>query len=101
MLFRSNYSTAQMNAAAWHILGSFDIPPGSVTLPATNPYGGGVGGFEVTEWSVTANNKNMTYMVKMYENTNVYVFDFKKMDVNVKEIKYTKLNQPLLTIPVN
>jgi len=97
----NNYSTAQMNAAAWHILGSFDIPPGSVTLPATNPYGGGVGGFEVTEWSVTANNKNMTYMVKMYENTNVYVFDFKKMDVNAKEIKYTKLNQPLLTIPVN
>ena len=97
----NNYSTAQMNAAAWHILGSFDIPPGSVTLPATNPYGGGIGGFEVTEWSVTANNKNMTYMVKMYENTNVYVFDFKKMDVNAKEIKYTKLNQPLLTIPVN
>ena len=97
----NNYSTAQMNAAAWHILGSFDIPPGSVTLPATNPYGGGIGGFEVTEWSVTANNKNMTYMVKMYENTNVYVFDLKKMDVNTKEIKYTKLNQPLLTIPVN
>jgi choloylglycine hydrolase len=90
-----------MSAAAWHILGSFDIPPGSVTLPATNPYGGGIGGFEVTEWSVTANNKNMTYSVKMYENTNVYVFDFKKMDVNAKEIKYTKLNQPLLTIPVN
>jgi choloylglycine hydrolase len=97
----NNYSTAQMNAAAWHILGSFDIPPGAVTLPATNPYGGGVGGFEVTEWSVTANNKNMTYMVKMYENTNVYVFDFKKMDVNAKDIKYTKMNQPLLTIPTN
>lgn len=97
----NNYSTAQMNAAAWHILGSFDIPPGAVTLPATNPYGGGVGGFEVTEWSVTANNKNMTYMVKMYENTNIYVFDFKKMDVNAKDIKYIKMNQPLLTIPTN
>lgn len=96
-----NYSTAQMNAAAWHILGSFDIPPGAVTLPASNPYGGGIGGIEITEWSVTANNKNMTYAVKMFENTNIYVFDMKKMDMNAKEIKFTKLNQPLLTIPTN
>ena len=96
-----NYSTLQMNAAAWHILGSFDIPPGAITLPASNPYGGGVGGVEITEWTVTANTKNMTYVVKMFENTNMYVYDLKKMDVNAKEIKYTKLNQPLLTIPAN
>lgn len=105
-LFLSNsvptsFTTAQMGDAAWHILGSFDIPPGSVTLPASNPYGGGLGGYEVTEWSVVANNKNMTYSVKMYENTNIYVFDFKKLDVNAKEIKSVKLNQPKLTLPVN
>ena len=97
----SSFTNAQMSEAAWHILGSFDIPPGSVTLPASNPYGGGLGGYEVTEWSVVANNKNMTYSVKMYENTNIYVFDFKKFDVNAKAIKSTKLNQPKLTFPVN
>ena len=36
----ANYTTAQMANAAWHILGSFDIPPGSITLPPNNPYGG-------------------------------------------------------------
>jgi choloylglycine hydrolase len=95
------FTTAQMGDAAWHILGSFDIPPGSVTLPASNPYGGGLGGYEVTEWSVVANNKDMTYNVKMYENNNIYTFDLKKMDMNAKEIRYTKLNQPKIMIPVN
>jgi choloylglycine hydrolase len=90
-----------MDSAAWHILGSFDIPPGSVTLPASNPYGGGAGGYEVTEWVVVANNKSMTYNVKMYENNNIYTFDMKKMDMNAKEIKYTKLDQPKLMVPVN
>jgi choloylglycine hydrolase len=97
----ASFTTAEMDAAAWHILGSFDIPPGSVTLPASNPYGGGTGGYEVTEWTVVANSKNMTYNVKMYENNNIYNFDLKKMDMNAKEIKYTKLDQPKLMIPVN
>ena len=95
------FTAAQMNSAAWHIIGSFDIPPGSVTLPASNPYGGGTGGYEVTEWSVVANNKNMTYSSKMYENTNIYTYDLKKMDVNAKEVKYIKLDKPLSTISVN
>ena len=97
----TNFTSAQMSDAAWHILGSFDIPPGSVTLPASNPYGGGTGGFEVTEWSVVANNKNMTYNVKMYANTNIYSFDLKKMDVNAKEIQYIKLDKSTVVIPVN
>lgn len=97
----TNFTSAQMSDAAWHILGSFDIPPGSVTLPASNPYGGGTGGFEVTEWSVVANNKNMTYNVKMYANTNIYSFDLKKMDVNAKEIQYTNLDKSTVVIPVN
>ncbi len=105
-LFLSNsvptsFTSAQMGDAAWHILGSFDIPPGAVTLPASNPYGGGLGGYEVTEWSVVANNKSMTYSVKMFANSNVYAFDFKKMDVNAKEIKYTRLDQPRISVPVN
>lgn len=96
-----SFTVEQMEAAAWHVLGSFDIPPGAVTLPATNPYGGGLGGYEVTEWSVVANNKSLTYNVKMYANTNIYTFDFKQMDLNAKEIKYQKLDRPMALISVN
>ncbi|MEA9603379.1 choloylglycine hydrolase family protein [Polynucleobacter sp. JS-JIR-II-c23] len=97
----TNFTNAQMDGAAWHILGSFDIPPGSVTLPASNPYGGGTGGYEVTEWTIVANNKTMVYNVKMFENNNTYAFDLKKMDVNAKEINYVKLAQPKILVPVN
>jgi len=96
-----SYTTAQMHNAAWHVLGSFDIPPGAVTLPASNPYGGGVGGVEITEWSVVADTKSMTYSVKMFENMNVYQFDLKKMDVNAKDIKYIKLDKSSSPILVN
>lgn len=95
------FTTQEMEAAAWHVVGGFDIPPGAVTLPASNPYGGGTGGYETTEWSIVANSKSLVYNVKMYANTNIYTFDLKKMDVNAKEIKYTKLDQPRLAIPVN
>jgi len=50
-------TTVQQTNTAWHILGSFDIPPGAISLPATNAYGGGAGGVEITEWSVVADNK--------------------------------------------
>lgn len=97
----TTYSTTQQVNTAWHILGSFDIPPGAISLPATNAYGGGAGGIETTEWTVVADNKNMVYNLKMFENTNIYTFDLKKMDVNAKEIKYVKLDKPLSTISVN
>ncbi|WP_114690010.1 linear amide C-N hydrolase [Polynucleobacter necessarius] len=33
------YPTTQQVNTAWHILGSFDIPPGAISLPATTSYG--------------------------------------------------------------
>ncbi len=97
----TTYTTIEQVNAAWHILGSFDIPPGAITLPASNPYGGGVGGIEITEWSVVADNKNMTYNVKMFETTNIYSFDLKKIDVNAKEFQYYKLDKPQTPIYIN
>jgi choloylglycine hydrolase len=97
----TTYNTDEQVNAAWHILGSFDIPPGAITLPASNPYGGGAGGIEITEWSVVADNKNMTYNVKMFETTNIYTFDLKKIDVNAKEFQYYKLDKPQMPIYVN
>jgi choloylglycine hydrolase len=97
----TTYPTTQQVNTAWHILGSFDIPPGAISLPATNAYGGGAGGIETTEWSVVADNKNMVYSLKMFETTNIYTYDLKKMDANAKEIKYIKLDRPLSTISLN
>ena len=94
-------STDQQTHTAWHILGSFDIPPGAISLPATNAYGGGAGGIEITEWTVVADNKNMMYYVKMFETTNVQAFDMKKIDLNAKEVKYYDLNKPQTYIPIN
>jgi choloylglycine hydrolase len=97
----TNYSTAQQLNAAWHILGSFDIPPGAISLPATNAYGGGAGGIEITEWTIVADNKNLVYYVKMFETTNVQAFDFKKIDPNAKGVQYYDLNKPQTYIPIN
>jgi choloylglycine hydrolase len=48
-----------------------------------------------------ADNKNMIYNLKMFETTNIYSFDLKKMNVNAKEIRYIKLDKPLATIQLN
>ena len=82
-------------------MGSFDIPPGAISLPASNAYGGGAGGIEITEWSVVADNKNRMYYVKMFENTNVLAFDFKKIDPNAKGVQFYDLNKPPTYIPIN
>jgi choloylglycine hydrolase len=97
----TNYSTVQQLNTAWHILGSFDIPPGAISLPATNAYGGGAGGIEITEWTIVADNKNLVYYVKMFETTNVQAFDFKKVDPNIKGIQFYNLNKPQTYIPIN
>ena len=97
----TNVSTDQQTHTAWHILGSFDIPPGAISLPASNAYGGGAGGIEITEWTIVADNKNMMYYVKMFETTNVQSFDMKKIDFNAKDVKYYDLNKPQRYISIN
>lgn len=97
----TNVPTAQQVNAAWHILGSFDIPPGAVTLPASNPYGGGTGGYETMEWTAVADNKNMVYYVKPYENTVVQAYDLKKADMNAKAIQTVKMNMAQTYAPLN
>lgn len=97
----ASYNTEKMVNAAWHITGSFDIPPGAITLSADNPYGGGVDGIEISEWIIVADSKNVIYNVRMFETTNVYAFDLKKMDVNEKELVYFKLDKPESPIHLN
>jgi len=97
----TDLTTAQQVNTAWHILGSFDIAPGSITLPASNPYGGGSGGFEITEWTTVADNKNMMYYVKPFENTNAQAFDLKKANLDAKAIQTIKMNMVQTYQPLN
>lgn len=97
----TKYSTEQMVNAAWHITGSFDIPPGAITLTADNPYGGGVDGIEISEWIVVADAKNMIYNIKMFETTNVYAFDLKKIDVHANTLNFIALDHPQSPILLN
>ena len=70
-------------------------------MTADNPYGGGVDGIEITEWIIVADNKNMIYNVKMFETTNVYAFDLKKINFDAKELTYLKLDKPQMPIQLN
>lgn len=97
----TSYNIEKLVNAAWHITGSFDIPPGAITLTADNPYGGGVDGIEITEWIIVADSKNMIYNVKMFETTNVYTFDLKKIDFDCKDLTYLKLDKPQMPIQMN
>jgi len=83
----NNLPTEKQVNTAWHILGSFDIPPGSVTLPSNNPYGGGAGGYEVTEWSTVGDIKNLVYYVKTHDNQSIQAFYLKAADLNAEQIR--------------
>ncbi len=70
-------------------------------MPASNAYGGGAGGVEITEWTVVGDMKNRVYYIKMFGNTNVQAFDLKKIDVNAKDIKYHEVDIPQTYIQIN
>ena len=74
-------------AVVFHILNNFDIPPGAIQLSSKNPYGGGSGGFEKTEWLSVIDAKNLVYYVKTYENPTVQMLDMKKVNLDAKDIK--------------
>lgn len=71
----------------FHILNNFDIPPGAIQLSSANPYGGGTGGFERTEWMSVVDAKNLVYYVKTFVNPTVQMLDMKKVNLAAKEIK--------------
>ena len=55
----------------------------------------------MSEWTVVAETKKMTYSVKMFDSMNVYQIDMNKVDVNAKEIKRVKLDKPFAPITLN
>ena len=55
---------------AFHLLGQFDLPPAKHWHPPGGAFGGGSSKptYEITEWSVGADQKNGTYSIKTFEN---------------------------------
>ena len=76
----------------WHIMDNFDITPGSINLPASNPYGGGAGGYESTEWTTIGDAGNLKYYVRTFENPSPQMFDLKKANYEAKDLTFIKLN---------
>lgn len=79
---------------AYHFLNQFDIPPGAVRTSADAAAGGGVSGFEVTEWTSAADLTNGVYQIKTYANPSVRQISLRDTDLDAKSIRYIPIDQP-------
>lgn len=87
-------TSAETVGLAFHIMNGFDLPPGSIgTSAAAGGEGGGVDGFETTEWTAATDLKNLRYHIRTYENQDVRVVDLKKAAEGLKAIKFIPLDQ--------
>jgi choloylglycine hydrolase len=75
-------------------MNQFDIPPGAIRTLAGGSAGGSVAGYETTEWTSTADLKNGIYRVSTYENPSVRQISMKQLDLDAKDIRIIKLDQP-------
>jgi choloylglycine hydrolase len=80
---------------AFHVMNSFDLPPGSIGVSATTGgEGGGVNGYETTEWIAVSDMKNLRYYIRTYDNFDIRMIDLGKADRNAKQIKFISLDKP-------
>jgi choloylglycine hydrolase len=80
---------------AFHVMNSFDLPPGSIGVSATTGgEGGGIDGYETTEWISVVDIKNLRYYIRTYDNMDIRVIDLGKADLNARQIKFIGLDQP-------
>jgi choloylglycine hydrolase len=79
---------------AFHLMNNFDLPPGSIGTSAKGGgEGGGVDGFETTEWISVSDLKNLRYYIKTYGNADLRMVDLSKTDLNAEAIKMIDLDQ--------
>lgn len=86
---------AETMEIAWHFVNQFDIPPGAVRTAEGGNAGGGIAGYEITEWSAVADLKNGIYQIKTYGDQQVRQINLKAVDLDAKAIRYIPLNQKL------
>jgi choloylglycine hydrolase len=79
---------------AFHLMNNFDLPPGSIGTSAKGGgEGGGVDGFETTEWTAVSDLKNLRYYIKTYDNADLRMVDLSKTDLDAEAIKLIDLDQ--------
>ncbi|NDG76139.1 MAG: linear amide C-N hydrolase, partial [Synechococcaceae bacterium WB8_1B_136] len=92
----ANLTTQQQVGTAFRILGQFDLPPGSVQLPAGGAFGGGSSTttYEITEWTTVADQKNLVYYIQTYDNPGLRSLNFNQLPLDGGAIKVMALDQP-------
>ena len=78
---------------AFHLLNQFDIPPGAIQTTAGGSAGGGVAGYEITEWTATADLKNGIYQFRTYNNPAVRQVSLKSLDLDAKAMRLIPIDQ--------
>lgn len=78
---------------AFHLLNQFDIPPGAVRTVAGGNVGGGVAGYEVTEWTSAADLAHGVYQIKTYENSGVRQVSLNSVDLDAKDVRFIPIDQ--------
>lgn len=76
---------------AFHFLNQFDIPPGAVRTSESGSAGGGVSGYEVTEWTSAADLKKGIYQITTYANPQIRQISLKLMDLNAKSLRFISI----------
>jgi choloylglycine hydrolase len=96
----TNLTTKQQVGTAFRILGQFDLPPGSILLPPGGSFGGAgsVTTYEITEWSVVADQKNLVYYIRTFDNPQLRSLNFDQLPLDGGAIKVMPLDQPTQTI---
>ena len=92
----THLTTQQQVGTAFRILGQFDLPPGSVLLPAGGAFGGAgsTTTYEITEWSAVADLKNLVYYIQTYDNPSLRSLNFNQLPLDGGAIKVMALDQP-------
>ena len=85
---------------AWHYVNQFDIPPGAVRTEAGGA-GGGVAGYEVTEWASAADLKNGVYQLKTFGNQQIRQISLKSVDLDAKAVRFIPVDQTLGAIDLS
>ena len=80
---------------AFHVMNGFDLPPGSIGVSAAaGGEGGGINGYETTEWLAVSDMKNLRYYIRTYDNFDVRMVDLNKADLNAKQMRFIPLDRP-------
>jgi choloylglycine hydrolase len=88
-------TTSETVGLAFHMMNGFDIPPGSIGVSAAaGGEGGGVNGYETTEWTAASDMKNLRYYIRTYNNQDLSMVDLKKADLNAKKMTFIALDKP-------